>query len=108
MYIGIISDPLVGTNLVAFVNVLATYIALKIMDLTPRRTLILYSSGGMLISTLFIILALNRYLPNYIALVAVMAFVSFFEIGIHIYYNTIYIKCIYYRMYSIHRYIYYI
>ena len=82
MYIGIISDPLVGTNLVAFVNVLATYIALKIMDLTPRRTLILYSSGGMLISTLFIILALNRYLPNYVALVAVMAFVSFFEIGI--------------------------
>jgi SP family facilitated glucose transporter-like MFS transporter 3 len=79
---GVISDPLVGTNLVAFVNVVGTYIALKLMDTTARRTLILWSAGGMLISAVFIIAALKGYLANYAALIAVMAFVFFFEIGL--------------------------
>jgi SP family facilitated glucose transporter-like MFS transporter 3 len=79
---GIISDPLVGTNWVAFVNVVATYIALKLMDSTARRTLLLWSTGGMIVSTLFILVAVSGYVPNYVALLAVMAFVSFFEIGL--------------------------
>lgn len=79
---GYIENPLDGTVMICFVNVVATYIALKLMDDTGRRTLLLWSAGGMLISTVFIISALLGVLPNYIALVAVMAFVSFFEIGL--------------------------
>ena len=55
---GIISNPLLGSTLVAFINVVATYIALKLMDNTARRTLILWSAGGMIVSTAFIIAAI--------------------------------------------------
>ena len=79
---GVIDNPLQGTTIVAFVNVLATYAALKLMDNTNRKTLILWSSGGMLISTFFIMAALLEYIPKSVALVAVMTFVSFFEIGL--------------------------
>lgn len=79
---GIIESPILGTTLVAFVNVLATWVALKLMDSTERRLLILWSAGGMLVSTVFIILALHGLTYNLVALVAVMAFVSFFEIGL--------------------------
>jgi MFS transporter, SP family, solute carrier family 2 (facilitated glucose transporter), member 3 len=81
-FTGIISNPLLGSTLVAFVNVLATYIALLLMDNTPRRSLILWSAGGMFISTVFIILALVGMIPNFVALFAVMSYVSFFEIGL--------------------------
>mmetsp|Transcript_20891 Transcript_20891/g.30069 ORF Transcript_20891/g.30069 Transcript_20891/m.30069 type:complete len:596 (+) Transcript_20891:72-1859(+) len=79
---GVLSNPLQGTALVSFINVVATYAALKLMDDTNRRTLLLWSAGGMLISTIFIIAALLHVVPNIVALVAVMAFVSFFEIGL--------------------------
>eukprot|EP00596_Hydrurales_sp_CCMP1899_P000568 CAMPEP_0119035618 /NCGR_PEP_ID=MMETSP1177-20130426/2755_1 /TAXON_ID=2985 /ORGANISM="Ochromonas sp, Strain CCMP1899" /LENGTH=563 /DNA_ID=CAMNT_0006994141 /DNA_START=164 /DNA_END=1855 /DNA_ORIENTATION=+ len=79
---GLISDPLVGTTLVAFVNVVATYVALKLMDTTQRRTLILISTGGMIVATGFIIASLSGLLPNYVALFAIMTFVSFYEIGL--------------------------
>ena len=79
---GIIENPLVGTALVALVNVIATYIALKLMDNTERRELILWSTGGMLVCTVFIIAALSKLTYNIVALFAVMGFVSFFEIGL--------------------------
>eukprot|EP01038_Epipyxis_sp_PR26KG_P013518 gene13518-18136_t len=79
---GTISNPAFGTILVAFINVVATYIALTLMDSTGRRTLILWSAGGMIISSLCIVAALLGYFPNYIALLAVMFYVSFFEIGL--------------------------
>lgn len=79
---GVIENPMLGTTLVSGVNVIATYIALKLMDTTNRRTLILWSAGGMLISTIFIIAALLNIVPNYIALIAVMSYVTFFEIGL--------------------------
>eukprot|EP01041_Mallomonas_annulata_P002850 gene2850-5605_t len=53
-----VSYPIEGTILVAFINVIATYIALKLMDTTARRTLLLWSC------------------------IAVMSFVAFFEIGL--------------------------
>lgn len=79
---GVISNPLQGTAIVSFVNVVATYVALQLMDNTPRRTLILWSSGGMLASTIVLIAALLGAINQGIALFAVMAFVSFFEIGL--------------------------
>ena len=47
-----------GSTIVGFINVVATYVALLLMDNTARRTLILWSAGGMFISIVFIILAL--------------------------------------------------
>jgi len=43
---GVIDNPLLGTTIVAAVNVLATYVALLLMDRCGRKTLILWSSGG--------------------------------------------------------------
>lgn len=82
LFDGVIDNPVVGTNLVALVNVLATYVALKLMDSTARKTLILWSAGGMLVSTIFIIAALKGYVYKFIAVISVMSFVSFFEIGL--------------------------
>lgn len=79
---GILDNPLIGTVVVSLVNVIATYIALKIMDTTGRRTLLLWSSGGMLISTILIITSLLGLTYNCIALFAVMSFVTFFEVGL--------------------------
>ena len=79
---GVIDNPLVGTCLVGFVNVVATYAALLLMDKCGRRILILYSSGGMFLSCIVIVLSLLGVFQNIIALLAVNAYVSFFEIGL--------------------------
>jgi SP family facilitated glucose transporter-like MFS transporter 3 len=79
---GVISNPLVGTTLVGAVNVIATYVALLLMDTTGRRTLILWSTGGMFLSCILLVLSLLHYLSDIAALVAVNLYVSFFEIGL--------------------------
>ncbi len=58
-FAGVIPDPLLGTILISVCNVLATYVALKLMDSTPRRTLLLMSCFGMLFSTILITASLN-------------------------------------------------
>ena len=52
------------------------------MDSTGRRSLILWSSGGMLIACVLIVLSLLGILNNIIALLAVNIYVFFFEIGL--------------------------
>ena len=79
---GVIDNPLVGTTIVGAVNVLATYVALLLMDRCGRRTLILWSAGGMFCSCIIIILALLHYFSKTWALVAVNSYVCFFEIGL--------------------------
>eukprot|EP00559_Dactyliosolen_fragilissimus_P003425 CAMPEP_0184858844 /NCGR_PEP_ID=MMETSP0580-20130426/3880_1 /TAXON_ID=1118495 /ORGANISM="Dactyliosolen fragilissimus" /LENGTH=714 /DNA_ID=CAMNT_0027355169 /DNA_START=2155 /DNA_END=4299 /DNA_ORIENTATION=- len=79
---GVIDNPLDGTTIVGGVNVLATYVALLLMDVVGRRTLILWSSGGMFVCCIFIVLSLLKYFPNIVALIAVNLYVSFFEIGL--------------------------
>lgn len=80
---GIIQNPLVGTTLVGAVNVLATYVALLLMERTERRNLILVSSGGMLLATVLLTVSLLGYISHaYVAIVAVMLYVSFFELGL--------------------------
>jgi len=78
----VISDPLVGTALVGGVNVVATYIALLLMDSFGRRTLILWSTGGMLLSCVILVLSLLNYFSKMTALIAVNMYVTFFEIGL--------------------------
>lgn len=79
---GILPNPLVGTTIVCTVNVVATYLALLLMDRCGRRTLILWSSAGMFLSCIIIVLSLLGYFSHIIALVAVNAFVTFFEFGL--------------------------
>merc|ERR1712008_60250 len=68
---GVITNPLVGTTLVSAVNVVATYVALLLMDKFGRRTLLLWSTGGMLFSCVILVLSLLHYFSNMTALVAV-------------------------------------
>ena len=79
---GVIDNPQVGTTIVGAVNVVATYAALLLMDSCGRKTLILWSSGGMFISCVAIVLSLLGYFNNMVALGGVNAYVSFFEIGL--------------------------
>jgi SP family facilitated glucose transporter-like MFS transporter 3 len=79
---GVLDNPLVGTAIVGFVNVLATYAVLFLMDTCGRKTLILYSSGGMFLSCVVIVLSLLGYFGNMTALLAVNAYVIFFEFGL--------------------------
>ncbi|VEU42399.1 unnamed protein product [Pseudo-nitzschia multistriata] len=79
---GVIDNPLVGTTIIGAVNVLATYVALLIMDSTGRRSLILWSSGLMFASCIIVVLALKGILSNIFALLAVNLYVFGFEIGL--------------------------
>lgn len=79
---GVIDNPLIGTTLVGAVNVLATYAALLLMDSCGRRTLLLWSSAGMFLSCGIIVASLKGFFSNITALVAVNAYVCFFEIGL--------------------------
>lgn len=79
---GVIDNPLLGTTLIGFVNLLATIAALKLMDNTERRSLLLWSSTGMIIAMFFIILSLTSVINRGFALGAIMLFVTSFAIGL--------------------------
>ena len=79
---GVIDNPLVGTTIVGGVNVLATYAVLFLMDRCGRKTLILWSSGGMFVSCIVIVLSLLGFFNNMTALVAVNVYVIFFSFGL--------------------------
>lgn len=82
LFDGIIANPLVGTAFVGAVNVLFTYIALFLMDRYQRRTLLLYSIGGMFFSCLLLVLSQAGVVGgNYLAVLSVNVFVAFYEIG---------------------------
>ena len=80
---GIVDNPLVGTTIIGFINVLATFVALLLMDRCGRRTLIMWSAGGMFLSCIVIVMSLMGYFSsNYVALLGVGSYVSFFAIGL--------------------------
>jgi len=79
---GVIDNPLIGSTIVGAVNVVAVYVALLLMDTCGRRTLILWSSGGMFICCVLIVLSLLGALSNFAALLSVSMYVFFFEIGL--------------------------
>ncbi len=106
------TDPWLGSVLAAFVNVIATGVAVHIMDKVGRRTLILISSGGMALSCILLTVTLQltaaqseaaaaaatvasadgagviepsaamSMLLPYTSVVAVLLFVIFFEFGL--------------------------
>lgn len=79
---GVIDSPLLGTTIVGGVNVAATYFALRLMENANRRTLILWSAGGMFVSSVALVLCLLGYFNKLATLLFVLAYVTFFEIGL--------------------------
>lgn len=79
---GLIDNPLLGTTIVGGVNVLATYVALLLMENSNRRTLILWSAGGMFFSSIALVLCLLGYFTKIASLFFVITYVIFFEIGL--------------------------
>mmetsp|Transcript_6860 Transcript_6860/g.12223 ORF Transcript_6860/g.12223 Transcript_6860/m.12223 type:complete len:714 (+) Transcript_6860:67-2208(+) len=79
---GVIDNPLMGTTIMGAVNVLASYVALLLMDRCGRRTLIMWSSIGMLFSCIFIVLSLLGFFGKMASLFWVAAYVMFYEIGL--------------------------
>jgi SP family facilitated glucose transporter-like MFS transporter 3 len=79
---GAISNPQTGTIIAFSVNVLSTLVALLLMDRCGRRTLLSWSAGGMFVCCILLTCALKGILPGYITVVAVMLYISFFEIGL--------------------------
>ena len=81
-FVAVIVNSLVGTTLVSTLKVVATYVALQLMQSTGRVPLMLWSLGGMLTSTVVVKITLLGYIPNIVAVFGVMTFVFFFEIGL--------------------------
>lgn len=79
---GIIENPLVATTLMGGVNVVATILAVVLMDRCGRRTLIMWSCGGMFLSCVLVVLALLGYFGSTMAILAVALYVVFFAIGL--------------------------
>jgi len=80
-------DPYLGTVLTGAVNVLATGMAVELMDRAGRKALLVLSSAGMAISAVLLTAALvasdklNVDL-GYIEVMGVLAYVAFFEFGL--------------------------
>ena len=79
---GVIPNPALGTALVGLVNVVATMLASSLMDGQRRVTMLALSIGGMLVSAAVLTLALQGLLSNAWALVGVILYVFFFELGL--------------------------
>jgi SP family facilitated glucose transporter-like MFS transporter 3 len=79
---GVIENPLVGTTFVGAVNVVFTYVALLLMDSCRRKSLLLWSFGGMFFSCIAVIMSQADVFSNSVALIAVNVYVAFYEIGL--------------------------
>ncbi|CAH0479962.1 unnamed protein product [Peronospora belbahrii] len=79
-----LKDPLVGATLVYTVNVISTGVALVLMDTAGRRPLLIFSTSGMILSSVVLTLGLMGALPfaSMASVGGVMCFVWFFEIGL--------------------------
>ena len=83
---GQVDDPLVATVLVGLVNVFAVYGALVLMDFCGRRTLLIWSTGGMFLCVVVLTLTLlgsPLFQPrSFFGIASVALFVAFFELGL--------------------------
>lgn len=79
---GVISNPKVGTIVAFAVNVVATLVALALMDKLGRKTLLSWSAGGMGVCCVFMTLALLGVLPPVLTVLIVLVYISFFELGL--------------------------
>lgn len=81
----IINKPLIGTTSTGAVNVIFTYVALLLMDRCERKSLVLWSIGGMFIACLLLIgTQIGVWTDTYgiATLASVNAYVAFYAVGI--------------------------
>lgn len=78
----VLEDPKMGTIYAFSVNVLATVVALLLMDKLGRKTLLSVSAGGMLVCCLLLTMGLLGKLPPKITFASVMVYISCFELGL--------------------------
>eukprot|EP00467_Chlorarachnion_reptans_P018782 CAMPEP_0114510380 /NCGR_PEP_ID=MMETSP0109-20121206/13753_1 /TAXON_ID=29199 /ORGANISM="Chlorarachnion reptans, Strain CCCM449" /LENGTH=622 /DNA_ID=CAMNT_0001689677 /DNA_START=331 /DNA_END=2199 /DNA_ORIENTATION=+ len=81
------ADPYLGTVLCGSVNVLATLVAVDLMDRAGRKALLVLSSVGMTISSIILTVSLvasaNFNLElGYLEVLGVLTYVTFFEFGL--------------------------
>jgi len=81
-FAGILENPKLATVYCGAVNVLAAAAGLFIMDKFGRKTLVLWSIGGMLTCCFLVITTLLGYFKNYFALVSLLLYLVFYEIGL--------------------------
>uniref|UniRef100_A0A6U6GVL9 Hexose transporter 1 n=1 Tax=Odontella aurita TaxID=265563 RepID=A0A6U6GVL9_9STRA len=79
---GVIDDPKSGTVAAFAVNVVATLLALPLMDRYGRRTLLSLSAGGMFTCCVILTFALEGFLPNNITFAAVLLYICSFGLGL--------------------------
>jgi Sugar (and other) transporter len=79
---GVIANPLTGTIVAFAVNVVATLLALALMDRLGRKTLLALSAGGMALCCFVLTLSLQGILPPLLTVACVLLYISFFELGL--------------------------
>jgi len=82
LFEGVIPNPQTGTILAFTVNVVATIVAVLVMDRFGRKTLLTLSAGGMFLCCILLTLSLEGILPPLLAVVGVMLYIIFFELGL--------------------------
>ncbi|KAL3925072.1 MAG: hypothetical protein SGILL_000645 [Bacillariaceae sp.] len=81
----ILNKPLLGTTSIGAINVMFTYVALRLMDSCRRKSLALWSIGGMTLSCIGLILAQIGVINDIRGIPTVMlvnCFVAFYAIGL--------------------------
>jgi SP family galactose:H+ symporter-like MFS transporter len=78
------SSALVGTLGIGAINVIATFLALKLLDRLGRRPLLLIGIAGMIVSLLVLSIALflNSSASGIISVITLISYVGFFAIGL--------------------------
>jgi SP family facilitated glucose transporter-like MFS transporter 3 len=79
---GLNVDALLGTSAVGGINVVATYLAMLIMEKSNRKTILLCSTGGMLLSTVPLILCMQGYLNKMLSVYFVVCYVASYAVGL--------------------------
>jgi SP family facilitated glucose transporter-like MFS transporter 3 len=79
---GLIDNPLLGTAFIGSANVAATYAALLLLECTNRRTLLLCSTVGMLLSLVALVMSLLGYFYKILSLCFLVCYVSSCAIGL--------------------------
>ncbi|KAL3792240.1 hypothetical protein ACHAWO_006059 [Cyclotella atomus] len=79
---GLNVNALLSTSAVGGVNAVATYLALLVMENRNRKTLLLCSAGGMLVSSVSLALCMLGYLSKMLSVCFVVCYVASYAVGL--------------------------
>jgi len=81
-FTGILKNPNLATVYCGTINVIAAASGLFIMDKFGRKTLVLWSIGGMTACCFLVITTLLGYFSNYVVLLSLLLYLIFYEVGL--------------------------